>query len=60
MNNNFRSTQPFNPEFIVGTELYDYEKDPNETNNVVNEKEYKAVAVDLKAKMLAYFAAQVK
>jgi iduronate 2-sulfatase len=60
MNNNFRSTQAFNPEFIVGTELYDYEKDPNETNNVVDEKEYKAVAKDLKAKMLAYFAAQVK
>ena len=60
MNNNFRSTQAFNPEFIVGTELFDYEKDPNETNNVVDEKEYKAVAKDLKAKMLAYFAAQVK
>jgi iduronate 2-sulfatase len=60
MNNNFRSTQAFNPEFIVGTELYDYEKDPNETNNVVDEKEYKAVAKDLKTKMLAYFAAQVK
>jgi arylsulfatase A-like enzyme len=60
MNNNFRSTQAFNPEFIVGTELYDYEKDPNETNNVVDEKEYKSVAKDLKTKMLAYFAAHVK
>ncbi len=60
MNNNFRSTQAFNPDFIVGTELYDYEKDPNETNNVVDENEYKSVAKDLKTKMLAYLAAQVK
>ncbi len=60
MNNNFRSTQAFNPDFIVGTELYDYDKDPNETNNVVDEKEYKSVAKDLKTKMLAFFAAQVK
>ena len=60
MNNNFRSTQAFNPDFIVGTELYDYEKDPNETNNVVDEKEYKSVVKDLKTKMLAFLAAQVK
>ena len=60
MNNNFRSTQAFNPDFIVGTELYDYDKDPNETNNVVDVKEYKSVAKDLKTKILAFFAAQVK
>ena len=60
MNNNFRSTQAFNPDFIVGTELYDYDKDPNETNNVVDEKEYKSVAKDLKTKIIAFFAAQVK
>jgi hypothetical protein len=49
-----------NADLIVGTELYDYDKDPNETINVADEKEYKSVAKGLKAKMLAYFAAQVK
>jgi hypothetical protein len=60
MTNDFRSTQAFNADLIVGTELYDYDKDQNETINVVDEKEYKSVAKDLKAKMLAYFASQVK
>ena len=60
MTNDFRSTQAFNADLIVGTELYDYDKDPNETINVVDEKEYKSVAKDLKSKMLAFFASQVK
>jgi arylsulfatase A-like enzyme len=60
MTNDFRSTQVFNADLIVGTELYDYDKDPNETINVVDEKEYKSVAKDLKSKMLAFFASQVK
>ena len=60
MNNNFRSTQKFNSDFIIGTELYDYDKDPNETNNVADDKEYKSVAKDLKSKMLAFLASQVK
>ena len=60
MTNDFRSTQAFNADLVVGTELYDYDKDPNETINVVNEKEYKSVAKDLKTKMLAFFASQVK
>ena len=60
MGNNFRSNQPFNADWIVGTELYDYEKDPNETINVVNEEAYKAVSKELKGKMLAFFKSQVK
>ena len=60
MTNDFRSTQAFNSDLIVGTELYDYDKDPNETINVIDEKEYKSVAKDLKSKMLAFFASQVK
>ena len=60
MTNDFRSTQAFNADLIVGTELYDYDKDPNETINVVDEKEYKSVAKDLKTKMLAFFASQLK
>ena len=60
MGNNFRSNQPFNADWIVGTELYDYEKDPNETINVVNEEAYKAISKELKGKMLAFFKSQVK
>ena len=60
MTNDFRSTQAFNADLIVGTELYDYDKDPNETINVVDEKEYKSVAKDLKTKMITFFASQVK
>jgi hypothetical protein len=60
MTNDFRSTQAFNADLIVGTELYDYDKDPNETINVVDEKEYKSVAKDLKSKMIAFFKSQVK
>ncbi|MEY3500185.1 MAG: hypothetical protein RL308_1854 [Bacteroidota bacterium] len=60
MTNDFRSTQAFNADLIVGTELYDYDKDPNETINVVDEKGYKSVAKDLKSKMLAFFVSQVK
>ncbi len=60
MGNNFRSNQPFNADWIVGTELYDYEKDPNETINVVNEEAYKAVSKELKGKILAFFKSQVK
>jgi arylsulfatase A-like enzyme len=60
MTNDFRSNQTFNADLIVGTELYDYDKDPNETNNVADDKEYKSVAKDLKAKMLDFLASQVK
>ncbi len=60
MTNNFRSTDIFKKELIVGTELYDYTKDPLETNNVVNEKKYALISKEMNAKMLAYFKTQVK
>jgi arylsulfatase A-like enzyme len=60
MGNDFRSTQAFNDKLIVGTELYDYDKDPNETLNVVNDVVYQSVVKDLKAKMLDFFKSQVK
>jgi arylsulfatase A-like enzyme len=58
--NDFRSTQAFNTDLIVGTELYDYDKDPNETVNVVEDASYKSVTKDLNAKMLNFFKSQVK
>ncbi len=60
MSNDFRSTQPFNADLIVGTELYDYDKDPDETVNVAEDTAYKSVSKDLKAKMLDFFKSQVK
>jgi len=60
LTNDFRSTQPYNENLVIGTELYDYDKDPNETINVADEASYKGVAKDLKAKMLAFLNTQVK
>jgi iduronate 2-sulfatase len=56
----FRSNQPYKQELLVGSELYDYEKDPHETVNVAKEKTYATVAKDMHQKMLAYFNAQIK
>jgi hypothetical protein len=42
----------------VATELYDYQKDPNETVNVVEDKNYAKTTVELNKKMLKYFAEQ--
>ena len=60
MTNDFRSTQAFNTDLIVRTEIYDYNKDPNETVNVVDDETYKSVSKDLKAKMIAFLKTQVK
>ena len=60
MGNDFRSTQAFDEKLIVASELYDYEKDPNETINVVNDAAYEPVVNDLKAKMISFFKSQEK
>ncbi|WP_228852988.1 sulfatase [Aegicerativicinus sediminis] len=49
--NNYRSYLPYDENNIIGRELYDYEKDPLETKNHVNNMEYKNVAQDLKDKL---------
>lgn len=56
----FRSTQPFRKELVVASELYDYEKDPNETVNVVDEKKYDSVTRDLNNKMTVFLNSQAK
>ena len=60
MGNDFRSTQPYNENLVIGTELYDYDKDPNETVNVADDAVYQSVAKDLKTRMIAFLASQVK
>jgi iduronate 2-sulfatase len=58
MSNGFRSSQAFNKDLIIGTELYDYKNDPNETINVTNEKKYAVINIDMHKKMLAFFKTQ--
>jgi hypothetical protein len=59
LNNSFRSTEPFNEAKIIGIELYDYQLDPLEKNNVANQKEYSGVSAEIKKEMIQYFATQV-
>ena len=60
MNNGFRSTQPFNKDWIIGIEMYDYKKDPLEKENVANEKKYASVAKEMNNKMMVFLKSQVK
>ena len=46
------------PTKLPFVELYDYEKDPLETANVVDEKSYQGLAADLSEKMTTFFAGQ--
>jgi hypothetical protein len=47
----YRSYKPFRKDLVVASELYDYGKDPNETVNVVGEREYASVAKEMNEKM---------
>jgi arylsulfatase A-like enzyme len=60
MGNGFRSTQPFNKDLIIGIELYDYKKDPLETNNVAADTNYEAVSKKLNTEMMNFLKTQVK
>jgi len=50
----YRSYMKYKDSNIIAIELYDYKTDPNETKNLANEKEYKAVVADLKAKLMIH------
>jgi hypothetical protein len=56
----FRSTQPFNKDLVIATELYDYQKDPNEAVNVADDLNYASVTKDMNEKILGFLASQVK
>ena len=57
--NNFTSKQPFNESQVYASEMYDYVNDPLEKINVVNDKNYTAISIEMKAKMLAYFKSEL-
>lgn len=52
--NNYRTYETYNDNNIVGYELYDYENDPLETQNWVDDKRYATVVTNLKAKLIAH------
>jgi len=58
MKDGFRSDKPFKNDLVVAAELYDYDKDPNETVNVVDEKEYSSVSKQLREQMLRFLRSQ--
>lgn len=60
MNNGFRSNKPFDNKLIIGTELYDYKKDPLEKVNVANDRKYAAITKQMDAKMMVFLKSQVK
>lgn len=60
MKDSFRSYKPFNKDLAIASELYDYEKDPNETVNVVADKEYAFVSNELHNKMVHFLDTQAK
>ena len=60
MKNNFRSTQPYDASLVLGEELYDYQVDPLEKENVINEKGYEKESLNLRNEMIKYFKSQEK
>ncbi|MFZ4455940.1 MAG: sulfatase [Bacteroidales bacterium] len=58
LKDDFRTNRVYDKNLIVATELYDYQKDPNETINVVGDAKYAAATSDLHRKMLTYFEDQ--
>jgi iduronate 2-sulfatase len=60
MKDSFRSTRPYREDLMMARELYDYEKDPDETVNVVDEKDYVTVFMDMHGKMEMFLESQVQ
>jgi iduronate 2-sulfatase len=50
-NNNYRSYDDYKEDNIIARELYDYESDPLETKNWVNDHAYTSIIKELKAKL---------
>jgi len=60
LKSNFKKdeTQLFSEDLVVARELYDYKKDPMETINVADKKEYAATRKEWERKSLAFFQTQ--
>ena len=60
MKNGYRSTDPFSASLLVGSELYDYEKDPLEKVNFTGSTSYKKIKASLHQQMISFLASQKK
>lgn len=60
MKNGYRSTDPFTAALLVGSELYDYEKDPLEKVNFTGSTSYKKIKATLHQQMISFLASQKK
>lgn len=60
MKNNYRSNKPYSEELMVAHELFDYEKDPDETVNVADDKKYASVTNEMHQKMVQFLSDQAK
>ncbi|MCX6292717.1 MAG: sulfatase, partial [Sphingobacteriales bacterium] len=60
LNNNFRSTEAYADDRVYAKEFYDYQKDPLEKVNVVDDASYKKAVKEVHEKMLEYFKSQQK
>lgn len=47
----YRSYKPYEEGVVIARELYDYEVDPLETKNLINDTEYGSVVIELKKKL---------
>ncbi len=53
--NNWRTSDPYDPELVHGRELYDYLKDPMETSNVAADPHYSETLSELQNLMQDFF-----
>jgi arylsulfatase A-like enzyme len=58
MGGGYRSNQPYDEKRIAGRELYDYEKDPQEKENLATDPQYSKVVREMHEHMLAFFKSQ--
>ncbi len=58
--NYYKSFKPYKETNIVGRELYDYEKDPLETKNLVNDPDYAGVVKEMKKKLKTFLNKEYK
>jgi arylsulfatase A-like enzyme len=59
-NNDFRSYTPYDNKNLEARELYDYEKDPLETKNLVNDPKYSKVVEQLQQKIRTHLDNQFR
>jgi hypothetical protein len=56
--NDFTSNATFSESKVYATELFDYVADPQEKHNVIDEKAYTKVAMEMRKEMIEFFKSQ--